>query len=151
MNAAELTLRAAQRIMLTNERHLTAMVAQSRRATAAMNDVECRRLRERIGDAEVAARAAGRQLAQIEAELNHATHTPRSGRVQPPESGYALASRYGSSSPRAGRRAAGSGGVVLPPTRGHLERQRRAAEQMVRAQLRVATHGVPVVVRPSRR
>ena len=168
MTEAEVQLRAARRIMLTNERHLNTILAQSRRldsAQRARQHADCARLQQRICDAEAAARAAGEQLRQIEEELfsvrpNVESERPSTPRLasQPstPRSPYERTSRYERSpyeSVARGRpHSARNASRPLPPMRGQqLDRQYRAAEQVVRAQLRLATRQTPVIVRPSRR
>ena len=69
MTEAEVQLRAAQRIMVTNERHLALLQSRLRFRVSDSTHVESLRLRERIDDAEAAARAAGRQLKEIEEEM----------------------------------------------------------------------------------
>ena len=88
MNAAEVQLRAAQRIMQTNERHLHSILAMSCSSRQSDASAEGGRLRARIDDAEAAARAAGSQLREIEEELysrvpQYGDHIGRSPRTSP--------------------------------------------------------------------
>ena len=149
MTQAEVQLRAAHRIMTQNDSRMQALLSQ--RSTFSNRVVDAARLQWRIDDAEAAARAAGDQLREIEAELSlraDAPSSPRSPRT--PRSPYDHVQRpwsHASTRPRPPSQV----GSRAPHYDRRWDRSQRTATQVVRAQMRVETRHLPIVVRPSRR